>query len=152
MKERFGYDLDKSIKCSNFIGDTIDMAKQIGFSKMLLTGHIGKLIKLSGGMMNTHSKEGDCRMELLCAAAVRCGACAQAARQILDCVTTEEGVRVLEEYQLLPQTMQAVMEKILFYLNKRAGDALQIECILYSNEHGLLAMSSGAEQFLGTVH
>ena len=43
----------------------------IGFEKMLLTGHIGKLVKVAGGIMNTHSKEGDCRMELLVAASVR---------------------------------------------------------------------------------
>ena len=71
MKAHYGYDLDKSVKCSNFIGDTIDMAKQLGFSSMLLTGHVGKLIKVSGGIMNTHSKEADCRMELLSAAAMR---------------------------------------------------------------------------------
>ena len=43
MKETYGYDLDDSVKCSNFIGETIDMAVECGFSKMLLTGHIGKL-------------------------------------------------------------------------------------------------------------
>lgn len=64
MKKTYGYDLDRSVKCSNFIGDTIDMAVELGFQKLLLTGHIGKLIKVAGGIMNTHSKEADCRMEL----------------------------------------------------------------------------------------
>ena len=73
MKETYGYDLDKSVKCSNFIGDTIDMAVELGFRKMLLTGHIGKLIKVAGGIMNTHSKEADCRMELLAAFAIKLG-------------------------------------------------------------------------------
>ena len=71
MKEAFAYDLDKSVKCSNFIGNTIDMAAELGFCAMLLTGHIGKLIKVAGGIMNTHSHEGDCRMELLAAAGIR---------------------------------------------------------------------------------
>ena len=71
MKKTYGYDLDRSVKCSNYIGDTIDMAVELGFQKMLLTGHIGKLIKVSGGIMNTHSKEADCRMELLAAFAAR---------------------------------------------------------------------------------
>ena len=61
MKQSYGYDLDKSVKCSNFIGDTVDMAVEMGFQKMLLTGHIGKLIKVAGGIMNTHSREADCR-------------------------------------------------------------------------------------------
>lgn len=29
MKRTYGYDLDKSVKCSNFIGDTIDMAVEM---------------------------------------------------------------------------------------------------------------------------
>ena len=44
MKKQFGYDLDQSVKCSNFIGDTIDMAAELGFSSLLSTGHIGKLV------------------------------------------------------------------------------------------------------------
>ena len=71
MRNTYHYDLDRSVKCSNFIGDTIDMAIAAGFEKMLLTGHIGKLVKVAGGIMNTHSKDGDCRMELLVAAGVR---------------------------------------------------------------------------------
>ena len=54
MKKAYGYDLDKSVKCSNFIGVTIDMAVECGFTRMLLTGHIGKLIKVAGGIMNAH--------------------------------------------------------------------------------------------------
>ena len=66
-------DLDRSVKCSNFIGETIDMAADMGFKRMLLTGHIGKLIKVAGGIMNTHSREADCRIELLTAFAFKCG-------------------------------------------------------------------------------
>ena len=61
MKQAYGYDLEKSVKCSNFIGATIDMAVEMGFQRMLLAGHIGKLIKVAGGIMNTHSKEADCQ-------------------------------------------------------------------------------------------
>ena len=70
MKRTYDYDLDRSVKCSNFIGQTVDMAVECGFTHMLMTGHIGKLIKVSGGIMNTHSREADCRMELLAAAAL----------------------------------------------------------------------------------
>jgi cobalt-precorrin-5B (C1)-methyltransferase len=45
MQQTYGYDLDRSVKCSNFIGETIDMAAELGFCAMLLTGHIGKLMK-----------------------------------------------------------------------------------------------------------
>ena len=148
MKEAFAYDLDKSVKCSNFIGNTIDMAAETGFCGMLLTGHIGKLVKVSGGIMNTHSKEGDCRMELLATAALKSGGSKTQALEILEAVTTEEGIRILQEGGNLQMTMQILMEKIMFYLQKRAAGRLQIECMMYANGYGLLAESSGAEAML----
>lgn len=139
MKRTYDFDLNKSVKCSNFIGDTIDFAIEFGFEKLLLTGHIGKLIKLSGGIMNTHSKEGDCRMELLAAAAIRKGATAQTAKAILDAVTTEEGISILEKEKILEPVMEFVMDKIMFFLSKRASGKLEIECMVYANQYGLLA-------------
>ena len=123
------------------------MAAELGFSRMLLTGHIGKLIKVAGGIMNTHSKEGDCRMELLTAFAVKCNVEAEAATRILDCVTTEEGVRILEECDKKQEVMDFAMERICFYLNKRAKGKLKIDCIMYSNEFGELAKSKEAQEW-----
>lgn len=148
MKDRFGYDLDKSVKCSNFIGDTIDMAAELGFEGLLLTGHIGKLIKVSGGMMNTHSKEGDCRMELLAAAALRAGCSGECAKEVLENISTEAGLFVLEKEKCLEPAMKLVMDKIHFYLNKRAAGKVQVECMMYSNEFGMLAESKEAETML----
>ena len=144
MKKTYGYDLDRSVKCSNFIGDTIDMAVELGFKKMLLTGHIGKLIKVAGGIMNTHSKEADCRMELLAAFSVKEGVETEKIRQVLDCVTTEEAIPILEDSGKLPAIMETIVERICFYLEKRAKGKLQIDCILYANEFGELAKSKEA--------
>ena len=151
MKRTYGYDLDKSVKCSNFIGDTIDMAVENGFEAMLLTGHIGKLIKVAGGIMNTHSQEGDCRMELITSSALSAGADADTARQILSCVTTEEAVNVLKKAGLCEKTMELIMQKIMFYLNKRAAGKIAVACILYSNEHGGLGESAGAAELLARL-
>jgi cobalt-precorrin-5B (C1)-methyltransferase len=148
MKNAYGYDLDRSVKCSNFVGATIDMAREIGFKKVLLTGHIGKLIKVSGGIMNTHSKEGDCRMELMAAAAIMCGATSEVAKNILGSVATEEGLNILEDAGILDETMMCVMDRIMNNLSRRATDDMAIECIMYSNDRGELAKSEGAEKWL----
>ena len=147
MKKAYGYDLDKSVKCSNFIGGTIDMAVECGFTRMLLTGHIGKLIKVAGGIMYTHSKEADCRMELLSAFAIHEGAGADVAAKILDCVATEEAVRLLREAGKQQEVMDYAMERIMFYLNKRAGGRMQIDCIMYDNTFGELAKSKEADRW-----
>lgn len=177
MKKTFDFDIDKSVKCSNFIGDTLDMARGLGFKKILLTGHIGKLIKISGGIMNTHSCEGDCRMELLCAAALKAGCSLETAKAILDAVSTEEGIAIIKnadfrksqkpaeskefeelenaekickdsEKSLLERTMDFVMERIMFFLRKRAGENLEVGCIVFCNEFGLLGKSENAISLL----
>lgn len=62
------------IKCSNFIGDALDAAATEHFEEVLLVGHIGKLVKVAGGIMNTHSRMADCRTELFCTYAALAGA------------------------------------------------------------------------------
>ncbi len=147
MRKTYGYDLDKSVKCSNFIGTTIDMAVEMGFQKMLLTGHIGKLIKVAGGIMNTHSKEADCRMELLAAFSVKEQIEPLQVRRILECVTTEEAISVIEESGKLQQVMEQIAERICYYMENRAGGKMKTDCILFSNEYGELAKSKGAEEW-----
>jgi cobalt-precorrin-5B (C1)-methyltransferase len=148
MKAAYGYDLDRSVKCSNFIGETIDMAAELGYQKLLLTGHIGKLVKLAGGIMNTHSKEADCRMELLAAAAIRKGLDVESVRGILDSRTTEEALGQIRNPAQRDAVMQEIMERIDFYLQKRAAGRLQIACIVYSNEYGELGCTQGAAEIL----
>ncbi len=153
LKNTYGYDIDRSVKCSNYIGDTIDMAAELGFDSIILTGHIGKLIKVAGGIMNTHSKEGDCRMELLAAAAIRAGADSNTALHILDAVTTEDALDIISNASdghnsLLEATMACVLDKVMQNLTRRAGDRLHIECMIYSNSYGMLAKSPQAEDML----
>lgn len=147
IKNKYGYDLDKSVKCSNFIGETIDMAAELGYKKLLLAGHIGKLIKVAGGIMNTHSREADCRMEIITACAIKSGVSMEYLKRILDCATTQEALYILEECGKLSEVMNCAMDKICFYLNKRAQNKLQIECIMYSNESGELAKTSEVEEW-----
>ncbi len=151
MKETYGYDLDASVKCSNFLGETIDMAVECGFEKMILTGHIGKLVKVSGGIMNTHSREADCRVELLAAAGLRAGVSRANLMKILDSATTTEAIAYLEEENKTKPVMDYLMERILYYTNRRAGGKMQIECILYDNQYGELAKSVAAEEFLNEL-
>lgn len=73
-------DAGRSMKCSNYVGETVDMAAELGFQGILFVAHIGKFVKVSGGIMNTHSASADCRAELLAAQAMRA-----VRRKILDC-------------------------------------------------------------------
>lgn len=147
MKQTYGYDLDKSVKCSNFIGATIDMAVSMGFQRMLLTGHIGKLIKVAGGIMNTHSREADCRMELLAAFSMKEHVDSGQVCQILECVTTEEAIPILIESGKLQQVMDRIAERICYYIQNRAKGKMTADCILFANAFGELAKSGGVEKW-----
>ncbi|MBO4845553.1 MAG: cobalamin biosynthesis protein CbiD [Lachnospiraceae bacterium] len=148
MRQRYGYDLDRAVKCSNYIGDTIDIAVKLGFEKMVLVGHVGKLIKVSGGIMNTHSREADCRMELMAEAAVRSNASKETVLKILDSVSTEEAYEFLIKEGIEKQCFEHIMERVSFYLNKRAAGKMQIECMIYSNRWGLLGETKDAESLI----
>jgi cobalt-precorrin-5B (C1)-methyltransferase len=129
---------EDTVQCSNYIGDTIDLANELGFKSILLVGHVGKLVKLGCGIMNTHSKYGDARMETLTICALECGADTQTLHQIMQCVTTDDALEVLKVNHLFEPTMQVLKRRISYYLNKRATDSLSIECIVFSNVHGTL--------------
>jgi cobalt-precorrin-5B (C1)-methyltransferase len=157
LKE-FGYDIDKSIKCSNFIGETVDMAAGLGFKKLLLAGHIGKLVKVAGGIMNTHSREADCRMEILTAIAAINGADNKLCREIMGCVTTEEALRLLNAGGLLKTVMAEVLKRIEDHIadrirrqtdikNETGQDDMHADVIIYSNEFGILGMSEGVREW-----
>ena len=150
MKETYGMDLDRSVKCSNYIGLSVDMIKELGFESMLLTGHAGKLVKVAGGIMNTHSREADCRMEIIAAAAAKEGADTGLILGILECLTTEEAFAKLREAasQLAERTAERLMSGILASLRRRSGGGLHIECIMYTKENGLIAASDGAEEMI----
>jgi len=150
MREEYGMDLDRSVKCSNFIGLTVDMVKELDFGGMLLTGHAGKLVKVAGGIMNTHSREADCRMELIASAAAREGAPSELIRSILGSLTTEEAFAKLRETdpELAERTAAGLMNGIISSLRRRAGGELDIECIMYTKENGLIAASAGAGEMI----
>lgn len=55
------------------MGETIDMAVDMGVKGILFVSHIGKFVKVAAGIMNTHSHSADGRMEVLAAGAIRAG-------------------------------------------------------------------------------
>lgn len=148
IKTTLHIELEHCIKCSNFIGDTIDMAYEFQLRSLLLVGHIGKLVKLGAGIMNTHSKCADARMEVLCACFLLAGGNADGAIKILNCITTEEAIDIIEQFQKKEETMRILMKKIEYYVKHRAFDGLEIGVVLFSNQHGILGMTSSADKLL----
>lgn len=138
LAANFPINLNKAVKCSNFIGDTIDIAVELGYKGILFVGHIGKLIKIAGGIMNTHSRSADARMEILASNAFLAGADRATVQAVLESLTTDEGIKILKQDHILEATMTQIMEKIHFYMDNRAYHKLKIAVLAFSNEHGEL--------------
>ena len=149
--EMEGIDGDLAVKCSNFIGETIDHAVKLGFKGFLLVGNLGKMVKLAGGIMNTHSRWADCRMEILSANSVTAGADAQTAKRIMSCISTDDALDILSEAGEMEWTMREIMEKISFHLNHRGGEGMRTECIVFSSKYGKLGETSGAADLLEKI-
>ena len=146
-----GHDGVEAVKCSNFVGDTIDHAAELGFEGFLLVGNLGKMVKLAGGIMNTHSKWADCRMEILTANSLLAGADPEEAKKIMSCVTTDDALDVLNNIDMVDKTMKEVMGKIAFHLNYRSGDKMRTECIVFSSKYGKLGETPGADTLLKKI-
>ena len=151
LRDRWGILAQDTVKCSNYIGETIDLAAEHGAEGMLFVGHIGKLVKIAGGIMNTHSRWGDCRMELLASAALRAGLSGDRAAALLGCNTTEDALQILTEKERR-KVMDCLLEKIHTYLNIRAQSSAQRDmktgAVLFSNVYGVLGMTRYGEELL----
>ena len=142
---------EQAVQSSNFIGQTLDICRELGFRGALLVGHIGKLVKVSGGMMNTHSKYGDCRMEILAAHAGIAGLSPEKIGELLQCVACDDALRILKDAGCFEKTMTGLTERILFHLRHRAGEDMEIGTILFSKEYGLLAKSDNAMELIDKI-
>lgn len=144
LTESLRIDPDLAVKCSNYVGETIDDAKLLGMKGLLMIGHVGKFIKLAAGVMNTHSRQADCRMEVFASHAAMAGADTDTVKAVMDCLNTTEAVRILKGKGLFQDVMKTVMERIEFYLRQRAGEELQIGAIVFSSEEGILGQTENA--------
>ena len=142
---------EQAVQTSNFIGQTLDICRELGFRGALLVGHIGKLVKIAGGMMNTHSKYGDCRMEILAAHAGIAGLSPEKIGEILECVACDDALRILKDAGCLKKTMTGLTEKVMFHLHHRAGEDMEVGTILFSKEYGLLAKSDNAMELIEKI-
>ncbi len=148
---QFGFDMEDSVKFSNFLGETLDYLCYKGFSDVLLVGHIGKLIKVAAGVMNTHSSVADCRMEILSAHAALCGADRETVRRLMDCKTTDEALAWLDHTGLTQDVMASVMQKVGFQLDYRVKGRLRIEVLMFASQDRVVAQTDGVEALAALI-
>ncbi|MCI9547012.1 MAG: cobalamin biosynthesis protein CbiD [Lachnospiraceae bacterium] len=151
LKEHMSLPFEKNMKCSNYIGETIDLAVEKGVQGILFVGHIGKLIKVAGGIMNTHSHCADSRCEIMAANALRAGISREGALAILQTKTTDEALDILDSEQVLEPTMERIADKIQFYLEHRSYSQIELGAVFFSSARGYLGETRNARELMKKI-
>jgi cobalt-precorrin-5B (C1)-methyltransferase len=150
VSNELGLDMKLAVQVSNFIGDALDICKELNFKGAMLIGHVGKLVKIAGGMMNTHSKYGDCRMEILAAHAGAAGVPADTVAEILTCVACDDVLRILKESSYYEKTLSRVTDRVAFHLQHRT-EHMEVGTLLFSKEYGILGKTDNTEKLLQRI-
>lgn len=144
MAKSYGVDLDGIVKMSNFIGYMLMETKRLGFRKVIIGGHIGKLIKLSGGITNSHSRVADARREIMVANLALLGAPLELLKEVDACLSTDAMVDIIRKAgysQVFKVLADKAASKAKVYMRLGQEDHIDIEVYLFSMDGSLLAKS-----------
>ena len=147
-EEELNLSTKPGIMCSNFIDVALDSSVEFGFKNILIVGHIGKLVKLGIGMFNTHSHNGDGRIETLLSCALEAGADIEILNEIQKCVTTNAVLDILYENDLLTKTMGVLNGRIGHNIDRRIPEDINVGFICFANTgeySGVLFESENAD-------
>lgn len=132
-KTVFDIDSDDITLCSNNIGEAFENAVLAGFKEIVFIGHIGKLVKLGYGAKNTHSANNDGRIEELVLCALKAGASNICLNNISECVTTDGVIGVLEDNQMLDETMKVLGDRIEDTINRWTEGKAKLKLCVFTN-------------------
>ena len=145
-----GIDPEKAVMCSNFVGEMLDYACEID-RDIVLVSNLGKIVKVAAGIMNTHSRNADARMEILAANAAVAGASMATVRRIMGCISTDDALDAIGEEGLIDEVSRLLTEKIEFYMGHRTGGSIRTAAVVFSSAYGLLGKTSLADEMLDEI-
>ena len=163
LEEKLGIRPEYAVKCSNYVGDALDMAVVLGFQKVLLVGHIGKFVKLAAGIWNTHSRIADGRVEIFLSVLAelaweRGKRDPEGALDLLslvpefrESVTTDEMLSILERIGMRESILERMMERITWNLGQRTRGQIETGLVMFSRERGLLGQTGPVEELIGEI-
>ncbi len=151
LSDSYGIPETMAVMSSNFIYDTVEIAVSAGFKKLLFAGHIGKLVKVAGGIKNTHSAYGDHRMEILSSLAemfAEPSEYLELKEKINECVVTDEALRIITKAGIRKKVADQMARMIKENLEMWSKGLLQAEVIVFAGEYEELVSSSGAREMM----
>ena len=151
-KDELGIPNAKIVQMSNFVGYVLHETQRLGFTKVLIVGDLGKMIKVAGGIFSTHSKDADARAEIMVANLALMGGVPTAfLRKINQCLTTISMIKMIDEagyqevYQMIADKIKLRAEKLLAHREPH----VEIDAVIFSRESGFLAASKPFQEIKG---
>ena len=136
------------VNMSNFVGHVLKEVQRIGFTRVLMVGHMGKFVKVAGGIFSTHSKDSDARMEIIMANLALLGAPVELLEKVDQCITTDAAGTFIEEYHY-EEVYQVLVDKMKFRserLLRNRKPEVSIDVVTFGKEAGYLASTQTLEE------
>ena len=146
-REHFMQPDEAIVKIGNLVGFSLDRCLELEFTRILLIGHIGKLIKVTAGIFNTHSRVADARFEIFAARAAELGAGPAIIARLREMVTTEDMVEILEGLGgagLFNRLAAEVSDRSEAYLFNQ----VKVGTVLFNFRRGLLGKDEEARRIM----
>lgn len=150
VSEKLPFSPDDCVTCSNYIGEALDIALELGFSSVLIVGHLGKLVKLAAGIMNTHSDHADGRMDVLITCGVLAGLPCETLAPLIDCVTVDSALDLLPEDKL-DTVLKILTARAENYLNARVRNNIELGAVMFSDKHKIILKTSKADTIIEKI-
>lgn len=138
--------MNSLVTMSNFVGRTIDITAELGFSGILIAGHMGKLVKIGNGIMNTHSREADGRMDTMLSCALSAGTeDLELLRKIQGSNTTDEVMDHLKQAGILDDTIKVFLKRAAWHLAHRSRAEVKTGMIVFGTKGEYLGETEDAD-------
>lgn len=144
VREHLNIDMHNCVRMSNFVGYMLNEAKRMGFKKILMAGHIGKFIKISAGIFNTHSKVCDARNEIMIANLALMGADLDFLNKINECVTAEGTVEIIDQSEYT-EIYNILCDKCKERVEQYLHNEVEVEVYMFRMDKSLLGKSKKAD-------
>ena len=110
--KQLGVTKEQIVQTGNFVGFMFEEAEKRGITKFTFFGHMGKLIKVAGGIFDTKHAVADGRREIMVTHAALCGADRQHLQKLFDSKTTDDMMDILNEINLSVEVSNSIASAI----------------------------------------
>ena len=103
---------EQIVQTGNFVGFMFEEAEKRGIKIFTFFGHMGKLIKVAGGIFDTKHAVADGRREIMVTHAALCGADKQHLQKLFDSKTTDDMMSILDEMGISFEVSNSIADAI----------------------------------------